>query len=315
MATSEPISSKILDEAAAWLVQLNASDVTDSDRNACAQWQALSPEHARAWVRAEILMQKFQHVPPQLAMSTLGRNRRKAINQLALLLTAPAAWYAWQASPWREWVADHRTRTGQQSTFALPDGGTLTLNTQTAVNVRYTTQIREIVLIDGEIMIETARDNVPTARPFIVSTKQGTVRALGTRFSVRTLNEKTHTAVLQDAIEITPTVQGSKKQILRAGEQTQFTGTEILSPYPADGSSNAWLKGMLVADRLSLGDFIEELSRYRPGLLRCDPNVAALPVSGAYPVLDTERTLSMLQRTYPIHIQAKSRYWINITAK
>lgn len=49
---------------------------------------------------------------------------------------------------------------------------------------------------------------------------------------------------------------------------------------------------MLMADRMPLAEVLAELARYRRGLLRCDPQLARLAVSGAYPLLDLRRTLA-----------------------
>jgi transmembrane sensor len=44
-------------------------------------------------------------------------------------------------------------------------------------------KVRRIELLKGEVLITTAKDSA--LRPFIVQTRHGTARALGTRFSVR----------------------------------------------------------------------------------------------------------------------------------
>ena len=57
-----------------------------------------------------------------------------------------------------------------------------------------------------------------------------------------------------------------------------------------------------------------ELSRYRRGVLRCDPAVAQLAVSGAFPLLDSNLALSMLQATYPLRIRRVTDFWITLAA-
>ncbi|WP_321871868.1 FecR/PupR family sigma factor regulator [Paraburkholderia tropica] len=47
-ASPEPIDARILEEAADWLVKLNAASVSDEDLAACACWQRIDAEHARA---------------------------------------------------------------------------------------------------------------------------------------------------------------------------------------------------------------------------------------------------------------------------
>ncbi len=79
-----------------------------------------------------------------------------------------------------------------------------------------------------------------------------------------------------------------------------------------DGLPDAWTRGMLMADRMPLAEVLAELARYRRGVLRCDPQLARLAVSGAYPLLDLRRTLGMLQATYPLKVRGVTDYWISL---
>jgi ferric-dicitrate binding protein FerR (iron transport regulator) len=55
-----------------------------------------------------------------------------------------------------------------------------------------------------------------------------------------------------------------------------------------------------------------ELSRYRPGVLRCHPDVAALRVSGAFSRRDTDASLRLLSDTSPLNINCLTRYWLSV---
>lgn len=70
----------------------------------------------------------------------------------------------------------------------------------------------------------------------------------------------------------------------------------------------------MIADELRLDAFVAELERYRPGLLRCDPAVAGLRVSGVFPLDDTDRILAMLPSVLPVRVRQRSRYWVSIQA-
>jgi len=78
----------------------------------------------------------------------------------------------------------------------------------------------------------------------------------------------------------------------------------------------AWTQGMLVADKMRLADFATELSRYRSGIVRVDPTVANVRISGAYPVGDTDKALAMLVSTYPVDAMTRLRgRWITLVAR
>ncbi|WP_026227935.1 hypothetical protein [Paraburkholderia atlantica] len=48
--------------------------------------------------------------------------------------------------------------------------------------------------------------------------------------------------------------------------------------------------------------------------LRCAADVADLRVSGIYQLTDTDATLALLQRTYPIRLRSIPRYWTLVEA-
>lgn len=315
---SGPIDDRILEEAAGWLMQLHASTVSDADRLACEQWRQRSPEHARAWRRAELLSTKLGGLHPAIALPTLGRNcdgeRRAAIKKLALLLAAaPLGWGAYRALPWERWRADFITGTGEQRTLQLSDGTRVLLDTHSAIGVDYTNQQRLLTVRAGAVLVQTAPDTATRARAFFVVTGQGRMHPLGTRFSVRLEGQQTQLAVLEGSVAIQPREQvGTTPTIVPAGTQTLFTRSEVRPPAPLDDRATAWTQGMLLADNTRLSDFIAELAAYRRGVLRCDPAVAELRISGTFPALDTGRTLAILESIYPVRATFLSPYWVTL---
>jgi len=248
-------------------------------------------------------------MPAALAMPALDRprTRRAALAKLAaLLVAAPAAWGVWRLSETEGWTADYRSATGERREIRLADGTRLTLNTASAVDVRYDAGQRTVVLRSGEIHIDTASD----PRPFEVRTRDGTLRALGTRFTVRQDDKETRLAVMQGAVRITV---GQDQRIIQAGEQATFSVQRIDATEPTTPATAAWTQGMLLADGMPLGVLAAELARYRKGVLRCDPAVANLRVSGTFPLADTDRSLAMLAATYPVVVASRlGGYWVTL---
>ncbi|MRN64811.1 iron dicitrate transport regulator FecR, partial [Staphylococcus saprophyticus] len=62
-----------------------------------------------------------------------------------------------------------------------------------------------------------------------------------------------------------------------------------------------------------LGEVIATLTRYRNGVLRCDPAVAGLRLSGTFPLKNTDAILNVIAQTLSVKIQSITRYWINIS--
>lgn len=320
MTHDATIDARILDEAAQWLMRLHATDASADERLACARWQAQSPVHAQAWARAERLMAMMGGLPPEIAMRALDRPaspaRRKALARLAgWLAVAPAAWAVSRLAPWEQWVATHGTGRGERREVRLADGTRITLGPMSAIDVEFDAQQRRITLRAGEILVETAHDPAAVARPFLVETGQGQLQPLGTRFDVAIEDDATRVAVFEGAVRARPRRPGAEARVLRAGEQSVMSAAEVAPPAVADDSVAAWTQGMLVADRMPLAQVAAQLARYRSGIVRCDPAIAALPISGALPVADSDRTLSMLMATYPVDVVLRTALWVTLVPR
>lgn len=309
----------VLEEAAGWLVRFQSETLSAADRAAFERWRGRSAAHAAAWARLEDMLRSFGQVPPELGARTLRRlerpGRRQALRTVAgLALLGPAAWLAWRELPWREWSADARTAAGEQRRMQLADGTRLLLNTASAVDIQYTAEQRVIWLRAGEILLTTGKDPAPVHRPFIVRTAQGSVQALGTRFMVRDERDRIRVAVFDGAVAIRPAASDARR-VLQAGQQTVFDAQRIEPESAADAAQASWEDGMLAARNWRLADLVDELARYRRGFLRCDPAVAELRVSGAFPLNDIDAGLRLLEQTLPVRIHRITPYWVTVAAR
>lgn len=314
--TPPAVDPRAARQAAQWLMLMHSGEMTEADRHACDAWRASHSDHELAWQRAALVGKKLGLVPPQVGMPTLRNaaaiNRRAAIKTLMMLMTAaPVAWTAYRLAPWQEWIAQEHTATGQQRELSLPDGTCLTMNTATAIDIAFDERERRVILRSGEIMIETARDPALVARPFIVESKQGTMRALGTRFIVRQDSLTSHIAVTEGAVEVKPTDNVDAVFIVDAGYQADFTRLQgerlVIDPY-----AGAWREGVLYAEKMPLSEFVAQVARYRPGVLRCDPAVADIRVSGAFQLRDTDAVIKALVESLPIRVSFVTRYWATV---
>ncbi|WP_188590688.1 FecR domain-containing protein, partial [Achromobacter denitrificans] len=204
---------------------------------------------------------------------------------------------------------------GERRRMELNDGTQLVLNTASAVDIDYTPRQRLLWLRAGEILLTTGHDPSPVPRPFIVQTGQGAIRALGTRFLVRDEGDSVRVAVFDGAVEIRPASAGSAAILLPAGRQIVFTGRGAGPQAPADESAVSWEQGMLAARNWWLADLVDELARYRRGVLRCDPAVAGLRVSGAFPLNDVDASLRLLEKTLPVRVSRITPYWTTVAPR
>lgn len=320
-----PLPRKVLEAAAEWHVRLKfgVADKRGAIDAEHSRWLAANVQHQQAWVLVQRMEEFLGGLPQGASLSALKaskRQRQRRIVLKGLLLVAGTGGLGlagYRATPWRDWTADYRTRSGERRTVQLADSGTVDINTATALDVLFDDRQRLLRLHAGEILVQTAADrDSPTGipRPFIVQTPQGFIRALGTRFSVRVEGEHSQVAVFEHAVEIRP-VQNNGRLQVAANEAVSFTPFSIGSVHTADRTHNAWTRGLLLAVDQRLGDFLTELARYRPGHLQWDAAIADLRVTGTYRIDNTDHVLDSLSLSHPIRIQHYTRYWTRISLR
>ncbi|MDS1140423.1 FecR domain-containing protein [Pusillimonas sp. SM2304] len=321
-AQQPPIDTAIVHKAAHWMARLWADDAGEADHAACRAWRAAHPDHERAWLRLQGFDNKLQEVPQHAATVLLepaakaALSRRRALQALGLAaVTAATLPVVYNSEAWQRVSADYSTRTGEIREIVLPDGTRILLNTASAINVRFDDAAREVALRAGEILITTGHDPAESGRPFMVRSRQGLVRALGTRFTVRQDEDVSHVAVYDGAVDILPAHALAPPLRLDAGQRSSFSDDLAQPALATLESESAWSQGLLVAENMRVQDFLHELGRYRTGLLRCSPDVADLTVTGVFPVTDTDRALANLKLALPVALTYRTRYWVTVHAR
>jgi transmembrane sensor len=321
--------------ALAWQVTLWSGEVSATESRAFERWYRADPAHELAWQQVQRIGQQLHAAPGALTRDVLRQaratqggaaSRRDVLRGLGLAIgTGVVGTAAWRTDSrtWHTAWADHRTGNGERDTLHLPDGTLVVLNTDSAIDVRYTVDERRIVLHAGEILIDTASDNAPGARPFLVDTPAGRVRALGTRFTVRERPRAFDVAargpgvdvqVMEGAVALSP-ADASLATRIDAGWQARLDPDGVRVIGPLDPMAGIWRDGLLVVERWRLADVLDELGRYRPGVLRCHPSAADLVVSGVYAIDDTDAALQALAQALPVRIQRVTRYWVTVSAR
>jgi transmembrane sensor len=324
MGPAAPLSDidpAVARRAVEWLVELQSGTADEAVQRAHRAWLDQHAEHRRAWSHIEAVNARLRGsvgaAPVAHALaSQRPPQRRRVVSALMLAVAAGAAWQA--REPAREalaaWKADLRTGVGERGQWTLDDGSTLALNTDTAVEMRFSAAERRLKLHRGELMVTTGADAGAAApRPFVVETAHGELRPRGTRFSARVLGDGSQIAVFEGAVAVHPRdASASAAALLPAGERARFTRDAVGPRRAADDADAAWTDGMLVASNMRLDDFLAELARHRGGVLRCDPDVGHLRVSGTYPLADTDRVLALLATTLPVAVETRTRWWVRV---
>lgn len=307
------VRQQIEEQAAEWMLRLHEGELSEAQRLAFDCWKQQGPHYAAAAVRMEAVISRMQALrgkksPARAALNAAfanqqSRRSKSAVRTLLLAcsLAVPAA--ALLLSPYpQRWMADVRNGPGQWQTLRLADGSALSLNGISAANLHFDATQRRIELLQGEILVEVAHDQ---ARPFIVQTAQGSMRALGTRFVVKREGDSTVLSMLEsrvaahsaDARQSLEVAAGS--QALISTDSVRLTG----SIDPA-GINEAWRRHQLVVENRPLPEVLDEIARHRSGRLQFDrAALQSLRVSAVIPLDDSDHALQLLAQTLPITVQ------------
>ncbi|MGE8287110.1 MAG: FecR domain-containing protein [Stenotrophomonas sp.] len=308
-----------LQQAAGWYATLLDAE---ADADAHARWRQWmqEPQHARAWAQVEAVSHQFEPLRAEhqrqaadaglKAARRAGSSRRRVLTGLASLavLGVVGTQYPWLRREWQSRTADYRTATGEIRAEALADGSRIWLAPGSALDVDYGPGLRRLRLHAGELHVETAPD---TQRGFVVETSWARLRALGTRFNVRLQSGGLQVAVHAGAVEVTTT---TAVQIVTAGQQLRVDTNGFGPLRAANPLGDAWIRGILMADQMPLGELVAELSRYRRGHLGVSPGIAPLRVVGVFPLRDPDAALAMLERSLPVRVQRPLPWWTTLEA-
>jgi transmembrane sensor len=322
--TSKPtpalLPAPVVDAAVGWLVHLWSGEATDASREQWQRWRTADPLHEQAWRRVEATNARWRVRAPGMAQTLAGTpraaDRRRALRGLtALTVTGAAIWAGREQASTHGWLAGVRTAKGEQRRLKLPDGTQLLLNTATALDIDYSPTLRRLHLYSGEVLITTAPDTQAPKRPFVVDTPAGRAQALGTRFTVRheaggSDAHATRIEVFEGAVEL----RDSSGTALRidVGQAARLPVGGMAAATSFTAADPTWAEGVLVASDMRLDAFIDELRRYRSGLIQVAPEVAGLHLSGVFPLADTDRILQSLGQVLAVKVQMPMRYWVRI---
>ena len=306
---------RIAQAAARWLVRLSADDPQER-RDASAgfeAWKRADPRHAAvargmedfigrarglrgdgAPNPARAALDAVLDTPPPRRARSPGR-RAAGLLVLAAALVLPAALVL--RGPPSPWSADLRTATGEQRERVLDDGSRLTLGSATAVNTRWSAELRQVDLLAGEILVDVAKD---AARPFVVETAHGRIRALGTRFIVRRDDDATLLTMIESRTAVSA---GTDEELtVAAGERARLSarGVERLEGVDPRATQDAFqARRLLVQDR-PLPEVLDQIARHRRGLVRYESGaLQGIRVSAVLPLDDTDRALQLLVDNFP----------------
>jgi transmembrane sensor len=227
---------------------------------------------------------------PQARLRVPRRSGRRHVAIAAAIVGAVigAWWLARGTHPvsWASAMREYATDRGRRAVFRLLDGTEITLNADSRLRAPVTFAARQRdVYLAGEAYFRVVHD---AARPFVVHTAGGAVRAIGTKFGVQAYGDASseRITVVEGAVALAVPARAAAAEIpLRAGQVALLSRTGAVHVLRGASVTDelAWTRGRLVFASVALGDAAQRLGRwYDLDVHVTDPELAHRPVTGAY---------------------------------
>ncbi len=312
--------ARMQEEAAEWAVLLGGGPIDPADQDRLNAWRARDPRHPPL---LDEMLRLWAAVTPDTAEPSPGarrsaggrsRQRRRAGAGIGLLVLLPCLFLAARQLPWQAWLAEQRTAVGEIRRITLADGSRLTLNGDTALDIDLDGPARQVRLHRGEVHVDVHKG--PT--PFVVIDRDGSVRALGTRYAVRRDRNDTRVVVDASRVQVQPRDALAGPVELGAGAQLRFDRHGLTqAPGAVAPSALSWQQGRLVFDDAPLNEVLRELGRHRAGLLlgTDDPALAAQRFTGVLPLAQSDQALSLLASALPLEVTRLGPWLVRVSAK
>jgi transmembrane sensor len=308
--------------AAAWLARLRADNLSDRERLEFQRWLSCDASHRMAYRRMEALwadLGVYAGTPEiDKALNANGVRQWREVTRIhrgggrwrarvwatattLALVVLVGGWFAWHTQ--QITTNTYVTAVGEQRTLVLGDGSRVTMDTDTRLSIAFSGKMRRLTLERGRAFFSDTKD---VNRPFVVTTKVATVRAVGTQFSVYEHNGNVTIALIDGSVIVTSRDNGAapntQQTTLEAGQRLSM-GPAYQRPVLERLSSNAtaWLSGKLVFKDVLLPVAVAELNRYSTDKITIgDAATAGLHVSGVFRSDDPHAFVDALRAAYDV---------------
>ncbi len=306
-------TQSIRSQAADWLAQMQNPDATPETQDAFEQWRNADIRHALAFEQCRSLWLMTQELKNDVDIqreldSARARKKSSARNNRWYLFAAAATFLIisvgvfFQLSPP---PIEYSTGIAEQRLIQLDDGSSALLNTDSVLQVRFTSNKRELLLKKGEAYFTVAKDK---QRPFEVTAAKSSVRAVGTEFNVALLNHKLTLDVTEGVVEFkTKTASDDLlSSKVKQGEAINLHANDsklIIQPANAARIS-AWKARKIYFSADTLEDAVVEYNRYtRKKIVILHDELKQQKISGVFNIDDIDTFIFSLEQLLDVRVE------------
>lgn len=326
-------------QASAWVSKLNRG-LTEEEKPQLIAWINQSPTHHQAIYRVATFFDNISELEELNGVFSVESESNFWTRKYVLLLIICTLGLSWATYLIANWIQKNQfaptptiymTSVGETKDIVLPDGSTLSLNTNSKAVVEFSTSLRQVKLDYGEAEFDVSHD---INRPFTVLSGSKSFTALGTTFNVEKQNEfdmellVTEGEVLvteniDDPVALKTLIQNETSKedsaaIIHTNEKLKVVNTrEIMTKQLSKTEISqelAWQAGMVVFDGQSLSQVLKEVSRYTNVQFEIlDHHLANIRVAGTYKTGDIDGLLDTLEQNFDIKYNYQATNNIQLT--
>lgn len=277
------ITHEAADEAAVWAIRIDLGAVNADTDEALRRWLDEDPRRRGALLRAEAALSFLDRGRALAGVVPIPEPRsvwirRKFMFAGAALAAGLAAVMILLPGPTR-----YSTGLGQMLQVPLTDGSVIALNTQSAVEVRMHSKLREVTLTRGEAWFQVAHD---AQRPFVVSAGPIRVRAVGTAFDVHREDHGADVLVAEGIVDAWTSGKEDHVARVAAGSKAyvdEYEPIKLTQASPDIERMLAWREGRIVLEGETLNEAVAEFNRYNSKkLVIADPSLSDEKLVGQF---------------------------------
>ena len=334
-------------EAAAWIARLDRGGLSEEECVAVRDWISRSPEHYATISRfagiwgdldglAEILDEMKLHPsirevhrgPQPIIRFTPARVGVVASIVIAIVigvLFSNGENFRAVTTPASSWHAAYMTAIGERQTVILRDGSRVLLNTDTVINIDFDDRQRKVRLVKGEALFEIIHNQT---RPFLVYAGMNVIRAVGTAFVVKLIEDEIEVTIQEGRVELKSIKDDTQNRVgneltiasavIDAG-QTVKVNKELQTLQEIETEEIdrklAWRNGLIIFSGEPLDQVIEEINRYTPvKFVIAEPDLNMLRIGGRFKIGETDAMLEVLDTGFGVNVNRVSNDLIYLTA-
>lgn len=301
------------EQAAYWIARLSSDQQTAGDRKRFSDWIETNEENGAAFDHVLDTWNTCAFLPAAATAANEETHTQTNRSQLSFLSwpTAIAAsvmcfiavsLFQLQQPSTTSTTQDYMTAVGEFKTIELKDGSVIELNTNSKISIAYSEQTRNIELVKGEAYFEVAKNK---NAPFVVTTRDASVTALGTAFNIHSSSKSSHVIVTEGVVAVEETSNQALKgerAIVKAGHSINVdkkTGINSVSATLPQDSDIPWRKRTLILENIPLNTALEKLNRYlKVPVDNSHQSLGTKMVSGTFSLEQPEATLSALIESF-----------------